>query len=259
MGDAAAAPASSATPVNLRPSRAALTPFSVRMQSIKRIPVAPVLSLLLGSLLAVAGSQAQTPAPRKAAPAKAAPAAAPAKADKIMSIDELRVCMKLQQTNEKNGEEIQAAQDAFKRDQAAVKTEQGEVSKANEALRARMTALTAERDSLSAAVTDLNTKIQTAKKEEEKTALEPERVKLNERNKAFEKSLDEFNAEQKALRDRVDKLNASIDGINQRSHNVNDRVEPHKQSVAQWREQCGNRRYREEDEIVIKKELAAAK
>ena len=71
--------------------------------------------------------------------------------------------------------------------------------------------------------------------------------------------MDEFNAEQKALRDRVDKLNASIDGINQRSHNVNDRVEPHKQSVAQWREQCGNRRYREEDEIVIKKELAAAK
>ena len=74
----------------------------------------------------------------------------------------------------------------------------------------------------------------------------------------MKKSLDEFNAEQ-ALRDRVDKLNASIDGINQRSHNVNDpRVEPHKQSVAQWREQCGNRRYREEDEIVIKKELATA-
>ena len=82
---------------------------------------------------------------------------------------------------------------------------------------------------------------------------------MNKRNKAFEKSLDEFNAEQKALRDRVDKLNASIDGINQRSHNVNDRVEPHKQSVAQWREQCSNRRYREEDEIVIKKELATTK
>ena len=112
-----------------------------------------------------------------------------------MSIDELRVCMKLQQSNEKNGEEIQAAQDAFKRDQVAVKNEQAEVSKANEGLRTRMAALTAERDSLSAAVTDLNTRIQAAKKEE-KAALEPDRAKLNERNKAFEKGLDDFNAEQ---------------------------------------------------------------
>ena len=85
-----------------------------------------------------------------------------------MSIDELRVCMKLQQTNEKNGEEIQAAQDAFKRDQAAVKTGRRSQQSQPSPARARMAALTAERDSLSAAVTDLNTKIQTARRKKKK-------------------------------------------------------------------------------------------
>jgi chromosome segregation ATPase len=206
--------------------------------------------------------KAPTKAPAKAstkAPAKTEKAAPAAAADKIMTIDELRVCMKLQQSNEKNAEEILQAQDNFKRDQDAVKAEQAEVAKANETLRTTMATLAAERDSVSAAVTALTAKVQAAKNDDEKVALEPERAKLSERNKQYEKDVDGFNASQQTLRDRVNALNARIDAINQRSKTVNEKVEPHKQQVTAYREQCGNRRFREEDEIVIKKELAAAK
>lgn len=204
--------------------------------------------------IAFCTAHAQTAPARKATPAQPAPAA---KADRIMSIDELRVCMKLQQTNEKNAGEILDAQDSFKRDQDAVRAEQAEVRKASDARRTRLAELTTERDAIAAAVNDLNTRIQAAQKEADKTALEPERVRLADRSATFGKDLEAFNAGQAPLSERVNALNAKIDAINARSKTVNERVEPHKQSVTQWREQCGSRRYREEDEIVVKRELAA--
>ena len=129
----------------------------------------PVIALTI----AFCTAHAQTAPARKATPAQPAPAA---KADRIMSIDELRVCMKLQQTNEKNAGEILDAQDSFKRDQDAVRAEQAEVRKASDARRTRLAELTTERDAIATAVNDLNTRIQAAQKEADKTALEPERV-----------------------------------------------------------------------------------
>ena len=99
---------------NLRPSRAALTHF--RSYAIHQThPMAPVISLLLGSF---AGCRRQSGANTGAAQGsarKGRPAAAPAKTDKIMSIDELRVCMNCSRPMKRTAREIQAAQDAFKR------------------------------------------------------------------------------------------------------------------------------------------------
>jgi len=195
---------------------------------------------------------AQTPArPDKTQP--------PARPDKIMTIAELRTCMKLEQANKKNAAEILQEQDAFKRDQEAVKVEQAEVKKANDDIRARVATLNAERDAISTASTALSAKVAAAKTDEEKAALESERVKLLERNRQYEQDADKFNAMQPALRERVTALNERIDAINQRNKTINERVEPHQAQVASWRSTCSNRRFREEDEIVIKKELAAGK
>ncbi len=62
-------------------------------------------------------------------------AATPARPDKIMTIAELRTCMKLEYSNKKAAEEILQEQETFKRDQAAVKAEQAEVSKTNDEIR----------------------------------------------------------------------------------------------------------------------------
>ena len=185
--------------------------------------------------------------------------ATPARPDKIMTMTELRTCMKLEQSNKKAAEDIRQEQDAFKRDQAAVKADQAEVTKANDGIRANAATITAERDALSGLISGMSAKSAAAKTDEEKAAVEAERVALIERNRKYEESLDGFNATQKAQRERVTALNARIAAINERNGSVNDRVEPHQQQVALWRDQCSNRRFREEEEVVIKKELAAGK
>ena len=184
-------------------------------------------------------------------------AQAPARNDKIMTIAELRVCMKLEKSNNQNAAEILQAQEAFKRDQEAIKVEQAEVGKANDDIRARSATIIAERDALAPLISAVSTKMQAAKTDEEKAQAEAERLKLVERNRLLDQSIDSFNTSQQTQRDRITALNARIDPINQRNKTINDRVEPHQKQIATWRDQCGNRRFREEDEMAIKKEMAA--
>lgn len=174
-----------------------------------------------------------------------------------MTIAELRACMKLEKSNNQNAAEILQAQEAFKRDQEAIKVEQAEVSKANDDIRSRSAAITAERDALSPLISALSAKLQVAKTDAQKADAEVERLKLVERNRLLDQNIDSFNASQQTQRDRITALNARIDPINQRNRTINERVEPHQKQIATWRDQCGNRRFREEDEIAIKKEMAA--
>ena len=183
----------------------------------------------------------------------------PARPDKIMTISELRVCMKMKQSNDAAALEIQQDQTNYTRDKDALKAEQLEVNKGNDDIRARGAALRAESDAISARVSEMSNLRQAAKTDEEKAAYEAERVKLLARNSAYEKNVAEFGVAQKAQIERVNAVNARIDAVNARSHGINDRVEPQQKKAAAWREQCGNRRFREEDEAVIKKELAAGK
>lgn len=180
-------------------------------------------------------------------------------ADKIQTLAELRACMKLAQSNQQAAAEILQDQQAFTRDQEAIKAEQAEVAKTNDDIRARSASIVAERDAISARVSALSTKAQAASTDAEKANAEAERATLTERNRLLEQSIDSFNAMQEAQRDRITALNARIDPINQRNRTINARVEPHQKQAATWRELCGNRRFREEDEIVIKKEMAAGK
>ena len=104
-----------------------------------------------------------------------------------------------------------------------------------------------------------NAKAQAAKTDAEKADAEADRTALDGRNRALNQNIDSFNATQQAQRDRIAALNARIAAVNQRNKTINDRVEPHQQQVNAWRDQCGNRRFREEEEVIIKKEMAAGK
>lgn len=183
----------------------------------------------------------------------------PARSDKIMSLAELRGCMTQELSNRKTAAEILKEQEAFKRDQQAVKADQADVAKANDNSDARSATIVGERDAIAALASALNAKAEAAKTDAEKAEAEAERVRLVERSRLLGQTIDNFNASQQALRDRVAALNARVDAINQRNKTINDRIEPQQKQVAAWRELCANRRFREEDEGVIKKELAAAK
>jgi len=187
------------------------------------------------------------------------PVAAQTRGDKIMTISELRACMKLKQTNDATAAEILQAQQGFTRDKDAIKAEQAEVKKLTDDIRARGTTLRAERDSMSSRVTELSALATAAKTDEQKAEYETERKKLVERNLVYEQDAAKFTADQKVVIERVEALNARVDEFNKRNDTINDQVGPHQDKVIEWRTQCGNRRFREEDEAVIKKELAAGK
>lgn len=188
-----------------------------------------------------------------------AAAQSPARPDKVMTLAELRACMSLEQANKKAAAEILQEQNAFKRDQDAVKAEQAEVSKVSDDLRARGALIVTERDALAVLVTALSSQAQAAKTDAEKADAEAARARLVERSAQLEKTIDSFNAAQQTLRERVAALNTRVDAINQRNLTINDRVEPQQKQAAAWREKCASRRFREEDEVLIKKELAAGK
>lgn len=183
----------------------------------------------------------------------------PARSDKIMTIAELRSCMKLEQTNKRSAAEILADQESFKRDQEAVKAEQAAVGKLNDDIRARTTVLSAERDAISALATGLSAKAEAAKTDAERADFAVERAKIVDRNSLYQIEVDRFNLIQQAQRDRVSAFNERVDAINVRNKTINDRVEPQQIQVALWRDQCGKRRFREEDEVAIQKEFAAGK
>jgi hypothetical protein len=220
--------------------------------------VAAATIFLSGYGFAQTAPRADKTAPKatKAAPAAAQPVA---KADKIMTIDELRTCLKLNAANEEAAKAILLQQQAFKSDEAAVKAEQAEVNAANAMLRTRSAAIVSERDALNALVPGMNERAASAKTDDEKASYEADRLKLIERSRQLQQETEAFNASQQPLRDRVDALNVRVAAINQRALTVNELVDPHQKQVDAWREQCGNRRFREEDEVVVKKELVAKK
>ena len=186
-------------------------------------------------------------------------AQAPARPDKIMSLDELRQCMKTKKVNETAAAALTVEQENFKRDQDAVKAEQAEINAINERNRARTAEIVAEREALAKLVSDMSVRVATVKTDAEKADYETDRLKLVERGNELQKNTQAFNAAQQALQPRVAALNQRIDSINERSRRINNGVAPLQKDDADWRAQCGNRRFREEDEVQIKKEMAAAK
>ena len=176
-----------------------------------------------------------------------------------MTIGELRICLTLKSANERAAADILQEQQTFTRDQDAVKAEQLEVDSGNNELRARSARLASERETMNALVSALSAKDTTVKTDAEKSDHESERAKLVERSRLHGEDAARFNAAQLAQRERVNALNERINAINARNISINDRVEPHQQKIATWRDQCSNRRFREEDEIAIKKEIAAGK
>jgi hypothetical protein len=196
---------------------------------------------------------------KKAAPPRVEKAPAPAKSDRIMTIDELRSCMTTQKANEEDAISIKQEQADFTRDQDAIRAEQADVKKINEEILARSATLRAEREAMNNRITELRAMAEAAKTDADKAEYEKERDKLAERNRVHERASAEFNTLQQTQSARIDALNARIGPLNERSKTINDRVEPLQAKLASWREQCANRRFREEEEIVIKKELANAK
>ena len=182
-----------------------------------------------------------------------------ANADRIMNYKELRACMELKQQADRAAAQVRARQNAFEADRDALKVDQTRFAKSKDELVVRSETLNKEQQDIIAARSAVNAKLPTVKSDEEKTALAQQLTQLADRATRFDKDATQFDADLKAHNERATELNTRVIGINERAKTVNDGVDEAADLNSDWRNRCGNRRYREEDEAEIKKELGLTK
>jgi chromosome segregation ATPase len=240
------------------------------------LPLAHLAAAAL--LLACQAANAQTPAKPAAKPAPA-PAAAPADAKtltlgggsgkttgKLMTRDELRACLR--------------QQDDLARRRTAVEAERGPIDQDKDALVKEQESLKLEReniDTLRKSVGDFNARYKAYGERVEKyneraraaqdlsglnaererkaldneradlqklqTSLEAERAKMGD---GVQQAVNSFNTKATALDQRVADWNQRNAGLTQRAQALNSERET-------WLNDCADRRYREDDEIAIKR------
>jgi hypothetical protein len=179
----------------------------------------------------------------------------PAPGNKILSFDELRSCLLTRKRNEEESASVKKEQEAFRRDHDAIKAEQVEISKFNETLNQEQAKLTTDRQAIDARTVELRAMAEAAKTDEEKAKYNAEVIIHIERGDKHDDARAQYRARQETYNERIAAFNAKLSGINARSKSVNDRVEPLLKADADWRAACSNRRFHEEDEKELKKEL----
>ncbi len=243
----------------------------------------------LGATWAFAQTPPAKPAPAKPAPAKATPAtpaktapaakpAAPAAGDsrtltgkdaassKLLTRDELRACMtqrdalaaRLAELDTARGK-LDAERAALGQEQQALKTERESMA----GMRAEIDGMNAKTKAFQEDVDGWNKRVATFNESKQTGApAEKQRVELNEFGESLKKRQAALQTERETILGRGDSaikgFNARAAGLdqkvaewNERNGKLNDEVDKTKTERAAWSTECGERRYREDDEKAI--------
>lgn len=173
---------------------------------------------------------------------------------KLMTRDELRSCMDLNDANGKEAQSIKDGQATYKQESTELRNEKDALQKEEEAYTAQVAELKKERE----AILKMNEDIKAAAPKMSKEELDAKRKEYEARAAKFDASAGPvidggkaLEAKRKAFSDKVDKFNASFKVLE-------DRTEAHLDKTDAWKAECSNKSYDEADEAAIKKERAAA-
>ncbi|MFN3304258.1 MAG: hypothetical protein ACK44A_11120 [Roseateles sp.] len=173
---------------------------------------------------------------------------------KLMSRDELRVCIDQRENNSKEAEAIKAEQASYKANAEALKAEKATVEAGEAELGKKIAAVKAEKEAILAEHAAITAEAPKLKKEELKARNEAYLKRTTDFNAMFEavKAADaEQGAKRKAFGDKVDALDAQFKAIEERQEKYFDAND-------KWKAECSNKAYDENDEKAILKERAAA-
>jgi len=224
---------------------------------------------------ACATATAQTPA--KPAPAKPAlPAtsesggktldgSAPSSSSKVMGINELRECLKRQDELKARGAELEQRRAGLDQDRAkieqetaAIKSQKDEISKRNDEVKAfnqRMKDYGAQVTSWNERMAELKdaTGMAADRKRRELNAEQAALMKTEAANKVEgDKLMGDLEQAVKQVNDRAAAQQQSTVDWNSRNTKFNGDAQAYEDGRVEWREQCGNRRYREDDEKALR-------
>ncbi len=173
---------------------------------------------------------------------------------KLMTRDELRVCIDQQDANGKEAEAIKVEQASYKSNAEGLKAEKATVEAGEAALGKQIADMKAEKESIVAAHAALTAEASKLDKAELKARNEAYQARVNNFNTMFEtvKAADaDQSAKRKAFGDKVDALDAQFKALEERT-------EKHFDANDKWKAECSNKAYDENDEKAIRKERAAA-
>ncbi|HJV71081.1 hypothetical protein [Ideonella sp.] len=186
---------------------------------------------------------------------------------KVMTRDELRACMKQQESLAQRKTELETRQNKIAAERIEIQKETDAIKAEQEGLSSRKGAV----DALNARMTAFSDKVKDLQQRRDTfeasgrggPTAERERRKLDKEAADIKKEEAELNAEREKIQaggnDAVDKLNARVEAQQQVAQGWNDRSkklgadqQAYEDDRINWIDSCGNRRYREDDEKAIK-------
>lgn len=216
-----------------------------------------LISLCMSALFPVmVQAQTATAKPAKkpaAAPAAAADAAKPKV--RLLSKDQLRKCLKLNEENGIENNAIEAEKAKFEADFASVKDEIAAFTKKGEWLQTTRAAILKEQTELAAEVKELEKPVERS----ERAAHEQRLKTFEERRQANGVRIDEYNTTMKTYTAAKATLDPRIEASNAWKKKLADRVDEHNYALESWQAECKDRPYIDTDEIAIRKEWEAEK
>lgn len=237
------------------------------------LPRAAVLAFSLAALAAAAQTPAPKPPPKPQGGTAAKPADAPTRSlgggtgsGKILTRDELRACMKQQESLAGRRTEVEAARAPIDRDKDALVVEQdalkGEREKV-EAARKAVSELNTRYKAYADRVEAWNTRAKAVQGSSAGMQAERERAWLDNERAELQKLQGSLESERKTVSDNaqatVNTFNARAQALDQKVADWNRRNAEHTERVAAlnreretWITDCAERRYREDDEIAIR-------
>jgi chromosome segregation ATPase len=173
---------------------------------------------------------------------------------KLMSRDELRACLKTNDENVKEADQIKAAQASYKANTAELLKEKEELQKIDDDARAEIASVKAERES----ILMMFEEIKAAAPKLEKADLAARNKEYQTRAAAFDARVTAMNELIKANGARRASFGERVDAVNASFKVLEERTEAHFDKTDAWKKDCQNKPYDEADEIALKKERAAA-
>lgn len=173
---------------------------------------------------------------------------------KLMSRDELRACIDLQEANNKEALAVKAEQSEFEANEAKIKAEKVTLDAGEAALGKQVTEVKAERDAILAAHAALTAEAPKLSKADLKARNDAYTARTTAFNAMFEaaKAAEvEQSAKRKAFNEKIDARDALFKAVKEREEKYFDADD-------KWKAECQNKAYDENDEKAIRKEKAAA-
>ena len=212
-------------------------------------------SLFAAGLVALlpAVSLAQgTAAPDAKAGSKNSSASRPAEdKSRRLTRDELRACMLLSDANKAEAVAVKDAQTTYLKERADLLAAKDKLGKQSDWLDEEGNALKVEQVEIQKAQEALREQLPKMEKPAGDAAIEAHKARAAK----FDARVDALNAGRNQYNAGAKELNARSEASNAVLREVNARTEAHLAKVEDWKANCSNRSYDEMDEIVIRREM----